>query len=211
MDAEHNSALLKAAQDGNLLEMKRLVSLGAEVRQPGNDGPLVWAANNGHTECVRWLLDHGSDINEQYNGVFAPLWCAASQNKFDAVKLLVDRGADQNLLTNGKTALQIAQGKKYDDVARFLERTPDQVSYSWPLDNRVMQEVYHFPRLERVTLLRKSEGGDVETMQRESFASLGDIPPLRAAFEEHRRRGGKLAESDVFPDVLAKPKSGLRP
>jgi len=72
--------------------------------------------------------------------------------------------------------------------------------------DRVVQEIYNFRRKERFTFIRKEELGDVEAVQRESFADIADKSALRKAFDEHRKRGGKLDESDVFTDMLPKAK-----
>ena len=72
-----------------------------------------------------------------------------------------------------------------------------------------MQEVYSFKRRERFTFIRKSENGDVEAVQRESFFALDDKSGLRRAFDEHVKRGGKMSEEDVFGDVMMKPRKTL--
>ena len=73
--------------------------------------------------------------------------------------------------------------------------------------DRVMQEVYSFTLKERITLLRKAKEGDVEAMQREPFTALADKGGLTKAFEEHKKRGGKLTDEEVFHGVLPKTKS----
>lgn len=60
---------------------------------------------------------------------------------------------------------------------------------------------------------RKSTGGDVEAMQRDSFSSLDDLSGLRRAFAEHKKRGGKMDEAEVFSGSLQKMKlnAGFKP
>ena len=124
--------------------------------------------------------------------------------------MLLEHGASRTLANaDGKTALRYAQDQNKGEIAQILTHSPEEVSFSYPLDNRVMQEIYNFPRRERVTLIRKTEGGDVEAMQRDSFAALDDETGLAKAFNEHRRRGGKLLEEDVFRHRVTK--ISLRP
>jgi hypothetical protein len=204
-----DQSLIDACGKGDVAQAEKLLAQGADVNVTDKQSALVQAAANGHLDCVRWLLDHGADVNLQHGANANALHCAAWYGHFEIARLLVERGADLTPLYDNKTPLQIAREQKRETVARYLERNPDQISFIWPLDNRTVQEIYHFPRRERITLLRKCEGGDVETMQRESFAAV-DRKSLREAFAEHKRQGGKLSEEDVFPEELAKPRTQLR-
>lgn len=201
-----NHKMTQAAQDGNLAEMKKLAASGAEVSFPGTDDPLIQAACKGHVESMRWLIDRGAVIDRQDNeGKWTPLLCAAQYGHLEAVRLLLERGASR-LPKNHRdqTALKCARDQNHNAIARLIENNSDEISFCHPVTDRVMQEVYNFQLRERVTLIRKEEGGPVEAMQRESFSSLDDLTGLRRAFAEHKRMGGKLEESDVFPGALTK-------
>ncbi|MEZ0225378.1 MAG: ankyrin repeat domain-containing protein [Alphaproteobacteria bacterium] len=207
-----NDSLVRAAQEGDIPLMEHLVSEGAEVNMPGVHAPLVWAASRGHLETLRWLLDHGAEVNavDTANG-WTALMSAANKGQDDMVRLLMEHGADAAIVSKqGKTAKMCAVEAKHTGTASLLDLNPDQISFSWPLRDRIMQEVYHFPRRERVTLIRNGETGPVEAMQRESFSSLEDLSGLRKAFAEHRRMGGKLEESDVFQGHWPKTKLVIR-
>lgn len=203
-----NAAMTKAAQDGDLPEMKNLYGKGAELQFTDTNNPLLQAACKGHVDCMGWLLDMGVDVDRHDNGgKWSPLMCAAHYGHPDAVRLLLERGADRKITnTSGRTALDCARQQGKADVVNVLLNNADEVSFSYPLSDRVLQEVFNFKRLERVTLVRNGEGGPVEAVQRDSFASLDDMTGLRKAFAEHKRMGGKLEENDVFAHTLHKTK-----
>lgn len=58
-------ALYQAAKDGNLTEVKRLVSSGAkvDVKTHKHHTPLIAASAKGYTAVVTYLLSKGADIN----------------------------------------------------------------------------------------------------------------------------------------------------
>jgi len=47
----------------------------------------------GHTELVRFLVHHGSDVNAADTDGWTPLHCAASCNNYPMAKFLVENGA----------------------------------------------------------------------------------------------------------------------
>lgn len=68
--------------------------------------PLMWAAAEGRTEAVKFLLDHGSDIENSDHDGLTSLIRAAKRGKETVVSLLLDRGADVNSKDNrGHSAL----------------------------------------------------------------------------------------------------------
>ena len=59
-----NEPLIQAASHGNLSEIERLVSMGADINyQAGPDSAtaLIITADDGQVDCVAWLLLHGAD------------------------------------------------------------------------------------------------------------------------------------------------------
>ncbi len=101
--------LLRAA--GGTLRLREAVILGdVELARAAceagesPDGParglvetyLVFAADYGHREMVRFLLDRGADIEGEYDLGERALKRAAEAGHEDIVELLLDRGADPN-------------------------------------------------------------------------------------------------------------------
>ena len=90
------------------------------------------------------------------------------------------------------------------------QEDPDQVVYESAVLDRTMQEVFNFASLERITLIRKSLQGPVESVGRDTFEQLQDSSALQRAFDEHKKRGGKTPEEKVFPNRIPKPAAAAR-
>ncbi|KAJ7392435.1 hypothetical protein OS493_012098 [Desmophyllum pertusum] len=88
-------------------EMKniiRLMAFGADIWKRNNIGysAVHLAAEYGHTEAVRLLLEHGADVNTELSinasddDGLTPLHRAASAGQCDTVNFLLDHGANVN-------------------------------------------------------------------------------------------------------------------
>jgi ankyrin repeat protein len=202
-----NSRLKRHAETGNIAGMEEAVADGAEVNNLDSGyTPLVWAVVEQKAESVRWLLAHGAlpDLVAP-DKVWTPLMSAASAGNAEITRILMEAGASPTIANkDGKSPILLAREKGHAALALTMSITPDEVVYSDTIYDRVVQEVYSFKRKERFTFVRKGEFGDVEAVTRERFADIADKSALRKAFDEHKKRGGKLDESDVFPDTLQK-------
>lgn len=90
---------------------------------------LVYASHVGATDAVRWLLDHGADINAKPSPGLTALHFAVSAGRKDTVDLLVERGADMSIkdTQHGSTALQWAKhhADDYPDSQQILRQLTD--------------------------------------------------------------------------------------
>lgn len=64
-----------------------------KVLPAGGLTPLLYAAREGCTECVRLLIDAGADINKTDPEAVTPLLMANLNAKWDSAKLLIEAGA----------------------------------------------------------------------------------------------------------------------
>ncbi len=130
--------LHQAAANGEIEQVKLLISEGVEVNVKNNEGltPLHYAAREGHKEIVELLLAHGADVNiggVWYNRTAAEF--AMRRNHTEIVQLLVSKGADIS-------PLQLALYMKDEAKVRSLieggadvsRRTPNGTT---PLDRAV--------------------------------------------------------------------------
>jgi len=86
--------LHEAAKDGDVSEVKELLSKGAEVNAKTTGGftPLHYAAWKGHLDVVKELLAKGAEVDAKSNGGYTPLHYAASD--VEVVKMLLAKGAE---------------------------------------------------------------------------------------------------------------------
>ncbi len=91
-------ALIQAAGDGNIEQVRALIQVGANVNHRIIDSTaLCNAAAQGHYEIVRMLIEAGADVNKRASeGYFNPLLYAAYEGYLDIVRALVEAGADVN-------------------------------------------------------------------------------------------------------------------
>ncbi|MGD9715245.1 MAG: ankyrin repeat domain-containing protein [Thermomicrobiales bacterium] len=122
-----------AALKGNLRAIQILIELGLDINRPEHppshelhepEGPIVGAATHGHIDIVRWMLDHGAQVNFEFKGLkrCVPLVCAATNGHLDIVKLLVERGADIHATGGWANVTPITQAALYgkQDVYDYL-------------------------------------------------------------------------------------------
>ena len=129
---------LLAAKATDVEAMDLLFASGADMRMATDEGttPLMFATGVGrvfgHTpitesdalETVRWLVEHGSDVDAANNEGTTALHGAAIYGHDTIVKFLVANGAHVNARDkSGRTPLNIAQGFHQSGSFRVNERT----------------------------------------------------------------------------------------
>jgi hypothetical protein len=115
--------LRRAALEGRVEELRRLVRRGADVHFQDQRGctTLHAAVVHGHVEAVRVLVELGADVHTKDQDGATPLHVAAHQGHVEAVRVLVELGADVHTLDNmGRSALKCASLSSHVDVVRLL-------------------------------------------------------------------------------------------
>lgn len=116
----HTAAALGREKDlDHMLGRRR-----ASVRALSADGwtPLHLAAYFGRREAAARLIDRGADVGARSENTMenTPLHAAAAGGRMACVMLLVERGADVNAEAAGIAPLDIACGRRDDEMVRYL-------------------------------------------------------------------------------------------
>ena len=125
MVANWNAKLLKAAECGDIMEVKRCVENGANVECENSLGftALLWASERGHTEVVEYLItNHNANIEARIK-IYGetPLMRAAFVGNLGVVKCLLQHKADVNAKSNrNETALMLASSVGHKDIVECL-------------------------------------------------------------------------------------------
>jgi hypothetical protein len=133
-----------AASKGRTSVCAVLVELGIdvnEVDQSTGGTPLESAADRGHVDTLKWLLERGARVDGLPTSIATPLMGAAMNGHLNAAQLLVDEDAEINRehLRLPQTALDFAElyrvkGSGQDAVAALLRKRGGIRPYADPHD-----------------------------------------------------------------------------
>ena len=103
------TAVLHAADEGNLDVLKLLQSNGASINHVSNNGTnaiMLASMGTGSCETVMWLIEQGVDVNHCGGDGFTAVLHAADEGNLDVLKLLQSNGASINhVSTNGTNGI----------------------------------------------------------------------------------------------------------
>ena len=95
----------------NIQDNKRLTALYQAMRQICN------TLNENYLNTIRFLLDHGADVNMENNDNSTPLHVASYYGSVKATQLLLDHGANIHAQNNrGETPFQVASVREHQGV-----------------------------------------------------------------------------------------------
>ncbi|CAF3558384.1 unnamed protein product [Rotaria socialis] len=146
------TALLNAAQNGNLDDVRTLVEYGAKIEHCdcGQFTALMWASYEGHTRVVDYLLSCEANVDAiDEHGISSLSW-ASGRNHVEIVELLLKAGASPNLCDkNDTTPLIWASRRGHTQVVDLL------LQYNATVNNIGMKNM--------TALLAATRGGHGET------------------------------------------------
>lgn len=118
--------LFMACASGNLELVKYMVKKGSDIHHIACAGhtAMIWAAQSGKDDCVRYLIDLGCDIN-----VFKIRWgggaphYAAEKCSTETVAYMLKKGGDFAKITykQENALLQAAEGKNKETVKLLIQ------------------------------------------------------------------------------------------
>lgn len=119
-----STALIKAAGNGHaaivkLIQERRYVN--SDMKNRNGFTALMMASFNGYTDCVKYLLEAGADIELNDNSSFTALMHASSKGHTGVVNILCERGAGTEAKdSRGLTALMKASFNGHTDTMESL-------------------------------------------------------------------------------------------
>ncbi|XP_049794708.1 ankyrin repeat domain-containing protein 6-like [Schistocerca nitens] len=125
-EKEKNSRLIQAAKEDAVTELQTLLAAGADVGATDEDESgwttLHWAANKGHENATRCLLEGGAEVDARTSGwQETPLYRAAYNGHEAVARLLLEAGAEADARNKTKsTPLLVAAEKGHVAVVRLL-------------------------------------------------------------------------------------------
>lgn len=115
-----STPLMRAILDQKQKMIECLTECGADVNlSDGYNTPLTEIAGGFYPvldqkKAIKYLVEHGADINKPNGGGKTPLMIAIEYFDLDLVKFLIELGADVNKTDNeGNTPLSITTGRKF--------------------------------------------------------------------------------------------------
>eukprot|EP00003_Mantamonas_plastica_P024372 TRINITY_DN452_c0_g4_i1.p1 TRINITY_DN452_c0_g4~~TRINITY_DN452_c0_g4_i1.p1 ORF type:complete len:249 (+),score=91.94 TRINITY_DN452_c0_g4_i1:289-1035(+) len=156
-----SNQLASAATKGDHITVKQLIDSGVNINEQDDDfqaTALIWAAMNGHVECVNLLLDV-DDVNLELKDdrkMTALTW-AAKNGRVEAVKQLIDAGAQQK-----NEALLIAAKSGQNKVVRLLLDDVEGIDVNFVMDrwSVLMGAVYW--EHEEIVMMLLEQGAKVD-------------------------------------------------
>jgi ankyrin repeat protein len=108
-----------ATRAGDLATVERLLTGGAAVDSPGQNGetPLIVAALAGRDDIAVLLLSHGANVNARNAGGFTPLHAAAYVGAEPVASLLLDKGGSLEDTSNKAGATPLMAAAEQNQVA----------------------------------------------------------------------------------------------
>ena len=98
----------------DIRSVSRSLVLGADLNRGGNQTPLYMAALNGHKECVKVLVEGGTDVNKQSSLIHIYALCGWK----DQMEAAIRQGGDVNVGdSQGRAPAYIAATHSIDNKA----------------------------------------------------------------------------------------------
>jgi hypothetical protein len=170
--------LRKAAAEGNLAEVKKLLRSGmpadaVDILSNVTPTPLLAAAKAGKTSIVEILLQNGADPNKKVPLPFSPLDLAVQTGDLEMVKILVDHGAYiETRGYKGLTALMWASRLDNTPIMEFLIKHGAKLDARSDHKSTALMLAAQVGNINAVKLLIES-GADVRFRDADNDSALG--------------------------------------
>lgn len=134
--------LHQAAADGDIEQVKLLISKGADVNSKDEKEkiPLHYAAKSGKMEVVQLLVEAGSNVNAMGNNDWPPLCIAAGNDHIAVAEYLIAHGADVNPDNDWTPLQQAPYSSSVEMVELLIAKGADINAGPWTALNGAVNE-----------------------------------------------------------------------
>lgn len=118
--------LLRTSLDQSVADVKRILDSGIDINScddPGRETALMVAAGGGNIEVVKYLVEHGANINQMSSEGSTAIMPAILKGQTDVIRYLISKKADTNYKTTAGyrfSPLQLACQLGHTDIVRSL-------------------------------------------------------------------------------------------
>jgi ankyrin repeat protein len=190
----------------DILDM--FVEAGADLNlgyKPGDKEPLVIALTHGNLEAVKYLVEHGAEIN----GAYIVISCG----EMEMLRYFVEHGMDVNLKTAaGNTALNVALNNGSVNIVRYLLEQGADVNARGRNGDTPIYRALKVVNPEFVALLLAHDGIDFSIKNDKGESAMDYLEGLkkRKILGAHRGNVGKIIElADAY--IAAGRAAGAEP
>lgn len=185
--------LYAACSTGDFAKVAELLKAGANAKyEDGTYGytPLHIAAEGGHIECVRRILETiGPDGRDEHGQT--PLMLASYNGHEDVARALLEAGAEPRLMNkDGATAINVAANEDFDELAELLQEKAEVLRKEERMKYVAEQEAEAKAAAERNELKPLTNGDSGSDVNGEV-----SLDPL----QEEEDQSEELLPSDVTP------------
>ncbi len=150
------TALVAAAQKGNLQIVDLLIASGAKIKKhaKGDETPLMAASSSGNLEIVKMFVMSGADVNKKVHGDGTALISAARNGHEKVIKYLIGQGGKVDTVVpgDGTALIAAAAGGHFEACKMLLENGADPAK-SAPGDENPLYHAYNSGEKTLVDLL----------------------------------------------------------
>ena len=200
---------INACKNGNLSRAENLLDEGANIEaRDGSDRQtaLVFAANRGHIDIVRMLIDKRANINAQDDKGWTALSEASYRGRYDVVDFLLEKGATTLLSTSWLDSREYGNALFWCVESRFNDYKDKVAIVELLLENNAEPEGKNEDSLDTLGIAKQRSYKEIvdllEKYKKERIAKFNEYALLEAIRNHDISNAEKYLKQKVNPNSL---------
>lgn len=200
---------IRACENGNLSRAEDLLDSGANIEaRDGSDRQtaLVFAANRGHIDIVRMLVNKKANINAQDDKGWTALSEASYRGRYDVVEFLLEKGATTLLSTSWIDSREYGNALFWCVESRFNDYKTKVAIVELLLENNAEPEGKNEDNLNTLQIAKQRNYKEIvdllEKYTKERIAKLNEYALLEAIRNQNLSNVEKYLKKKVNPNSL---------